>query len=990
MVEDIPELLYVSVGCNQTEQSIVAIPSSTALAVAGGPFVAIFDYKNEESKHVDFIKDINVPRTLVSTLKGHKAVVNSIEILNLDQNVNLLVSSDSASSIIVWISDQHSNLDYNMIHTIDYHKASVINLSLFKINFNSFILASCSTDGEVIITKLSYQNGNVSKDSWSFEKIQSFVPFRNIPLSLKFLPINVFNSESKLYDAQDYLNYPLLALAGTNHHITLYTPIRNTADDTKSSIIYKQSIVLKGHTNWVRSLDHIVVNSSNANQVDILLASGSQDKYIRVWKISYSLDNVKKAKDIEDGIKSNSLINNKETHETKFHIDFDATANVIEIQDQLSKVLADAGLTTEDNDKLSTKVYAFSSLIPNDKDNNEDLSINITAMLDTVLSGHEGWVHSVRWWQSIDDELINNNKLLLVSSSADKTIIIWRPGDVSDYDEQKKLEVEEEEEEEDILIPRLSSVNKSKDSSIVWEIIDKLGEVGGHTLGFYQGLINPITGLELYAIGHNGSLQFWKRDVEESRWVPQPGVSGHFRGIEDITWDPKENFLMTCSLDQTTRIVAPWVSRQKVNESDKYITWHEIARPQIHGYDIHCITFCEDLTMVSGADEKVIRIFTAPETFVDQLVSISNVSVDEYRKNKDDSKNNGVVKRPIAASVPALGLSNKAIYNEENSTSNNGSKTFEERMEIQQHGGETAYTIAFEEAILKEKDYNVPPTEQMLLQRTLWVEIDKLYGHGHEIMTVEGNIKNHIIASVSKATNKEQAKIRLWQMMFNKNGDNDISKTSNKAIGEIEVHDLTVTVLKYNKKGDLLLSLGRDRSISITKISKTETEEFSGELIIHKLKAHKRIIWDGTFIENCWLQYENKCDNNLILTGSRDKLIHLWAFNINEDDNSNIELKQSFEFSSPVTALSFLPYTKINDNKLGLIAIGHENGEIDLLELIIESNKDYKFIFFKNQINPKSTHISTVKALKFTQNGLLASGGEDHSIRIFKILMNNH
>lgn len=33
--------------------------------------------------------------------------------------------------------------------------------------------------------------------------------------------------------------------------------------------------------------------------------------------------------------------------------------------------------------------------------------------------------------------------------------------------------------------------------------------------------------------------------------------------------------------------------------------WYEIARPQIHGYNLQCIAMTGSLQFVSGADEKV-------------------------------------------------------------------------------------------------------------------------------------------------------------------------------------------------------------------------------------------------------------------------------------------------------------------------------------------------------------------------------------------------
>ena len=39
-------------------------------------------------------------------------------------------------------------------------------------------------------------------------------------------------------------------------------------------------------------------------------------------------------------------------------------------------------------------------------------------------------------------------------------------------------------------------------------------------------------------------------------------------------------------------------------------TWHEVARPQIHGYDMQCVAMTTSLQYVSGADEKVPPLHT--------------------------------------------------------------------------------------------------------------------------------------------------------------------------------------------------------------------------------------------------------------------------------------------------------------------------------------------------------------------------------------------
>ena len=55
--------------------------------------------------------------------------------------------------------------------------------------------------------------------------------------------------------------------------------------------------------------------------------------------------------------------------------------------------------------------------------------------------------------------------------------------------------------------------------------------------------------------------------------------------------------------------------------------WHEIARPQVHGYDMTCLTMLGRYRFASGADEKVARIFEAPRNFLENLVSLCSVDI---------------------------------------------------------------------------------------------------------------------------------------------------------------------------------------------------------------------------------------------------------------------------------------------------------------------------------------------------------------------------
>lgn len=78
--------------------------------------------------------------------------------------------------------------------------------------------------------------------------------------------------------------------------------------------------------------------------------------------------------------------------------------------------------------------------------------------------------------------------------------------------------------------------------------------------------------------------------------------------------------LLLYSVDQTTRI------HGQVQPGDTK-SWHEISRPQVHGYDLLDAAFLDPLKFVSIADEKVARVFEAPREFVD---TVQNLRVAEF------------------------------------------------------------------------------------------------------------------------------------------------------------------------------------------------------------------------------------------------------------------------------------------------------------------------------------------------------------------------
>lgn len=212
----------------------------------------------------------------------------------------------------------------------------------------------------------------------------------------------------------------------------------------------------------------------------------------------------------------------------------------------------------------------------------------------------------------------------------------------------------------------------------VWQEAARVGEVGGNTLGFYGGMYSP-DGRHVLAHGFQvrrlqalrpglspprrpalmlcvsclpplqGAFHLWRRASaapaeSPMQWEPRICVGGHFSGVMDMAWDPSGSYLLSVGDDQTSRVFGRWSRKDQTS-------WHELARPQVHGYDMRCVASLSSLRFASGADEKVIRVFEAPATFTDSINSICGVDL--------CAAGSEPVQQPIGANVPALGLSNK-------------------------------------------------------------------------------------------------------------------------------------------------------------------------------------------------------------------------------------------------------------------------------------------------------------------------------------------
>ncbi|KAL1568382.1 Elongator subunit elp2 [Salvia divinorum] len=535
--------------------------------------------------------------------------------------------------------------------------------------------------------------------------------------------------------------------------------------------------------------------------------------------------------------------------------------------------------------------------------------------LESLLIGHEDWVYSVEW-QPPQSSSIEGTECYqpqsILSASMDKTMMIWHP----------------------------------EKTTGIWMNMVTVGELSHCALGFYGGHWSP-SGNSILAHGYGGSFHHWKNvGTDFDDWKPQKVPSGHFAPVSDISWARDGEYLLSVSHDQTSRVFSAWSNESLIEDGE---AWHEIARPQVHGHDINCVTMIKgkgNHRFVSGADEKVARVFEAPLSFLKTL----NHTTSQKSSYADDLPSNVQI---LGANMSALGLSQKPIYQYESKERNNN-----EGIDTLETIPEAVPTVLTE-----------PPIEEQLAWHTLWPESHKLYGHGNELFSLCCDHEGKLVASSCKAQLASVTEIWLWQV------------GSWKAVGRLHSHSLTVTQLEFSHDNNFLLSVSRDRHFSIFAIKHTGQDELSHELIVRQ-EAHKRIIWACS-----WNPFGHE-----FATGSRDKTVKIWQL----VNGSSVKVLMTLPtFQSSITALSWLGVD--SQKNRGLLAVGMENGLVELWTLSSTRNNDGDVAAttatLSVRFDPFLCHVSAVHRLRWrsakksddSRSVQLASCGADHCVRLFQV-----
>lgn len=685
----------------------------------------------------------------------------AVRFLPVDGRVErTLLCGGADCSLSVWLLN-NTTLKGKLLRFVKAHDSAINAISASKLDG---VFATASADATVKIWHCDLQD----EGSLNLLHVITLAP-RYIPLAL------VLGEFEETQDCESLF----LAVGGTRNVIQIYV-----LSGLKTKASAKLQASLSGHEGWVRSL--ALTRSRSREDDDLLLASASQDKYVRLWRISKG-----------DLSRSSTL---------------GASEQI--------------GAPVESS--LTAKVQTI-----------EASGVKYSLTFEALLLGHEDWVYNAAWNPK-------KGQLQLLTASADSSLTIWEPDPVSG----------------------------------IWINHAHLGEISGQkgstsatgtTGGFWTGLWSSEGGT-VSSLGRTGSWRIWQYDNEQSYWAQNVGLTGHVESVTDICWERQGQYLLSTSSDQTTRLHGKW-------EHGATSSWHELSRPQIHGYDLNCVACIRADQFVSGADEKPLRVFNEPRAIADILMSLSKLSLSPHN----------VDALPNTASIPVLGLSNKAVASVEENGLLNGDAPVDELKEE-----------ATGPAVSSTLDHSKPPLEDDLARKTLWPEHEKLYGHGYEISSVAASNDQSVIATACKSSSIDHAVIRL----FDCNDWHEIKPA-------LSSHSLTVTRLQFSPDDQMLLSVGRDRQWAV--FERVEQTGTAYKLKASNVRGHSRMILDAAWVPSTgW---------RIFLTAGRDKSVKFW---ISEGDG--FVCKETISRNLPVTAVA----VKVDASDTFSLAIGEENGQLSL------------------------------------------------------------
>ena len=298
---------------------------------------------------------------VLSTLLGHSDLVTCVKWVQRkattetkDDGLALhhIVSGGADGTIRVWcidldaIGDSDIRPIWRMVATLEIHSAPITSVTVGYSASGSLMLVTTAGDFEATVWTCNHDT-LIDQDSWLMSQRMNFGT--KIP-------------QCSAIGVTDDASCTLIALGFADNNVRIFS--KSTVDNTEEED-FSLCCTLSGHQNWVRSVDFVNIGTSR-----MLLATGGQDRHIRLWSIELEDD---EEHDQSDQISLNKL--------------------------GVTKYAPKPRMT------LGGKSYV--------------------AILESLLVGHEDWVMSVAWnMRAAGADTMED--LVLLTSSMDRTMILWR------------------------------------------------------------------------------------------------------------------------------------------------------------------------------------------------------------------------------------------------------------------------------------------------------------------------------------------------------------------------------------------------------------------------------------------------------------------------------------------------------------------------------------------------------------------------------------
>ena len=546
--------LHTCGSCNSIPSGVLWLTNRHPESAASG--------QEEEEEHVVVFAVHNLiavadvrTSSIVCTLKAQSGVITSLSSCYLRKSIAVVAASEDGG-ILVWKHRYSSSLtEWTLVEQQLTGLLGAVSSSSscsLQSTTDAFVVAAADFKGSLLVWHISGSDTDEEPPSTSIQIISKIkFPSAQMAKSIHICELPTGDSRSPpcltifigsvdsrihIYVAKDGIHLPTNCSSSSSptevpSHLELFSCVG----------------ILPGHEEWVACLATVAIDSRTT-----MLASGSQDAKIRVWKI--------KATKVLDRQGSSSYGSSLLEQVPAFEDDDDETDG------EQSADLPAAALTADDDNNTDESRLQFCY--------SDDTLYSL--YLESLLVGHEDWVTALQWMLPVSPTQSGSSpssssvaqQLRLFSTSMDRNMVMWAPDAAAGG---------------------------------VWTPVVRMGDIGGalggsiggNLLGFVAGSISPDCSSVL-GVGYGGSFHLWRSidssdhsdipdtTATERRWMPVPFLTGHFGSVNDLTWSDREvgEYLVSVSSDQTCRLHAPLVDGG---------AWREISRPQIHGYDLNCV-----------------------------------------------------------------------------------------------------------------------------------------------------------------------------------------------------------------------------------------------------------------------------------------------------------------------------------------------------------------------------------------------------------------